>query len=249
MHASSIAGSGKVRRRTTYGQIREIWSPTGRTPLMTHITVTVAIPAEVNPGPELYEAVSAALDPFDENLEVETYVDLTAQQIANDTEFQKFWLKLTEEKPAAVSFAHAVEGWWGGQLGEDGNLWSTCNPEGRWDWWVIGGRWAGQWVLKPGATRALAPQRSAFGFTEESKDPRRPQSRDRADQHRPELRLHRPGWAVASAGPHGMVRHRRRPVERPGLGADLHRVDAVAARRYLAGEGGRPPVGLPVARG
>ncbi|MDA0251784.1 MAG: hypothetical protein O2892_10750 [Actinomycetota bacterium] len=148
---------------------------------MTHITVTVAIPAEVNPGPELYEAVSAALDPFDENLEVETYVDLTAQQIANDTEFQKFWLKLTEEKPAAVSFAHAVEGWWGGQLGEDGNLWSTCNPEGRWDWWVIGGRWAGQWVLKPGATRALAPQRSAFGFTEESKDPRRTDAARKAE--------------------------------------------------------------------
>ncbi|WP_144628926.1 hypothetical protein [Arthrobacter woluwensis] len=23
----------------------------------------------------------------------------------------------------------------------DGNLWSTYNPESKWDWWVIGGRW------------------------------------------------------------------------------------------------------------
>jgi hypothetical protein len=139
---------------------------------MTHITVTVAVRGDVHPGPQLYEAVCAALDPFDENREVDAHLEITAAEIAQHAEFQKFWAKLQAENPQQ-SFAQAVQGWWGGQLDSQGNLWSTWNPDGRWDWWVIGGRWAGDWVLKPGATRALEPQRSAFGFTEESRDPRR----------------------------------------------------------------------------
>lgn len=29
------------------------------------------------------------------------------------------------------------------------------NPNAKWDWWVIGGRWGGAWPLKPGAKGAL----------------------------------------------------------------------------------------------
>lgn len=139
---------------------------------MTHITVTVAIPADVKPGPDLYAAVCAAMEPFDENLDVGPYLNYTAAQVAGDADFQTFWAKVHEENPSE-SFTQAVQGWFGGQLDPTGNVWSTYNQNGHWDWWVIGGRWAGQWVLTPGATRALEPEGSAFGFTEESHDPRR----------------------------------------------------------------------------
>lgn len=140
---------------------------------MTHFTVTVAIPADT-PAPHLYGALSAALEPFSENLDVEPYVKLTAAQIAADSEFQAFWAKLNDDNPdALLSFAEAASDWFGGELREDGNLWSTWNRDGHWDWWVIGGRWAGEWLLTPGAQRALEPERSSFGFTDESADPRR----------------------------------------------------------------------------
>lgn len=29
---------------------------------------------------------------------------------------------------------------------------SVCNPDGHWDWWVVGGRWAGFFPIKPGAS-------------------------------------------------------------------------------------------------
>ena len=140
---------------------------------MTHFTVTVAIPADT-PAHHLYGALSAALEPFSENLDVEPYVKLTAAQIAADSEFQAFWAKLKDDNPRTLlSFAEATSDWFGGELREDGNLWSTWNRDGHWDWWVIGGRWAGEWLLTPGAQRALEPERSSFGFTEESADPRR----------------------------------------------------------------------------
>jgi len=140
---------------------------------MSHFTITVAIPGDIAPGAELYAAVSEALDPFSEHLEVEPYVTVTAAQIGEDVEFQQFLSKIEAEHPGEVSLAQAARDWFGGVMGEDGNLFSTYNPDSQWDWWVIGGRWAGEWVLKAGASRALEPERSSFGFTDESRDPRR----------------------------------------------------------------------------
>ena len=34
---------------------------------------------------------------------------------------------------------------------------STYNPDSKWDWWVIGGRWAGMLPLKPGVHRNADP--------------------------------------------------------------------------------------------
>jgi hypothetical protein len=51
---------------------------------------------------------------------------------------------------------------------DDGDTFSY-NPDGHWDWWVVGGRWGGHWVLKDSALvedflRETEP--SAFGMTE-----------------------------------------------------------------------------------
>jgi hypothetical protein len=139
---------------------------------MSHFTITVAIPGDIAPGADLYSAVSEALDPFSEHLAVAPYVTVTAAEIAEDADFQAFFAKEQAEHPGEVSLAEAARNWFGGCM-VDGDLYSTYNPESQWDWWVIGGRWAGEWVLKPGADRALESEASAFGFTDESQDPRR----------------------------------------------------------------------------
>lgn len=33
--------------------------------------------------------------------------------------------------------------------------WNNSNPRGKWDWWILGGRWAGWLRLKPGASGEL----------------------------------------------------------------------------------------------
>ena len=37
------------------------------------------------------------------------------------------------------------------------------NPEGRWDWWVIGGRWDG-WILGPEHQKACHDNQHGFNF-------------------------------------------------------------------------------------
>jgi hypothetical protein len=34
---------------------------------------------------------------------------------------------------------------------KDGNAVSSCNPEAHWDWYALGGRWSGKFILKKGA--------------------------------------------------------------------------------------------------
>ena len=37
----------------------------------------------------------------------------------------------------------------------------------EWDWWVVGGRWGGEWRLKPGCVSGLPSEPSSFGFPDE----------------------------------------------------------------------------------
>ncbi|KJR10524.1 hypothetical protein UG54_00570 [Gordonia sihwensis] len=48
-------------------------------------------------------------------------------------------------------FAHEAQWYDPEDIDADGNIYSTSNPDGKWDWWMIGGRWAGAWTLVPGA--------------------------------------------------------------------------------------------------
>jgi hypothetical protein len=49
-------------------------------------------------------------------------------------------------------------------IAEDGGK-STYNPESKWDWWVIGGRWRGAYLFKSDAnpTRLIVGESGAFG--------------------------------------------------------------------------------------
>ena len=111
------------------------------------------------------------LERFDEGLEVEPYIRNTKQDCI---EAQRNWnLKkkanaLKEENKNALPdlerqtstavvttesdeelYKQYVEEWGEGRtFDEAGNELSTYNPDSKWDWWTLGGRWSGLLKLK-----------------------------------------------------------------------------------------------------
>jgi hypothetical protein len=123
---------------------------------MTHYTVMV-----------IGHDVERILAPYDENLEIEPYIDRTKDEIhktfikqygkyraGNKPEseldtFEKLTLSLETEN------AKWVKQWCGQDLDKDGNTLSTYNPDSKWDWYEIGGRWTGTFILKTGEVGEL----------------------------------------------------------------------------------------------
>ena len=94
------------------------------------------------------QCVEDLLGPYDENLETDEYVDVPADKVQEFLRGQ--WAK---SLPADASDEDVLR-----RFGDiytfdaDGNITSTYNPESRWDWWVVGGRWSGGLVRKDGST-------------------------------------------------------------------------------------------------
>lgn len=106
------------------------------------------------------------LDAYDEGLEVEEYVVYTKDEAidivkhnhaknyesaieylrkSDITESNKEYYQSIIDKGLFISYEDA---WkkvldWGYKLDENENLLSTYNPDSKWDWYVIGGRWNG----------------------------------------------------------------------------------------------------------
>lgn len=53
-------------------------------------------------------------------------------------------------------------------IGINGEVYSTSNPKGYWDWYQIGGRWAGGITVKPGTT--FETPNFSWGWSEEEKE-------------------------------------------------------------------------------
>ena len=131
---------------------------------MSHFTVLV--PARS------YEHLERILEPYNEQLEddspyIEYETDISPEEVSGVIEDawkeihdrKAFsWLKgnertdriakridiLKSENLSAI--AHEL-GW---RLGLDGSFGYYCNPNARWDWWIVGGRWSGLLKLKDG---------------------------------------------------------------------------------------------------
>ncbi len=99
--------------------------------------------------------VDDLLAPFDENLEVESYVRTTREELLEEAKEMRETLskKTAEEKANFLSWQKAIcnaitdeqlldayceES---DKFDEQGNLLSTYNPNTQWDWYVVGGRW------------------------------------------------------------------------------------------------------------
>ena len=78
-----------------------------------------------------------------------------------ENEFSKK-LKWTDEQ----IYANAIKSY--EDVGKDGEVYSTYNPLSKWDWYEIGGRWAGEFKLNPGGERIQEPNFS-YGYTEDEK--------------------------------------------------------------------------------
>ncbi len=125
----------------------------------------------VRPGERLAMHLDEALAKFDEGREVEPYIERTkAQQIADErerharaaenlrklkagekpydepiTDAHRNWIET--EAPALslldddALWRHIVEQHDWEERDSNGDIWTTYNPDSRWDWWTIGGRW------------------------------------------------------------------------------------------------------------
>ena len=106
------------------------------------------------------------LDAYDENLEVEEYIvhtkdeaiDIVKRNHAQAyesaleylrkpdvTESSKKYYESIVDKGLFISYEDAwkeIEDW-GYEIDENENLMSTYNPESKWDWYSVGGRWDG----------------------------------------------------------------------------------------------------------
>lgn len=125
---------------------------------MSHFTVLV-----------IGENAEDQLAPFDENLEVDEYItdEVTEREISrfmdfhreNALELKKHRPDMTPADVDVLGFEKMYEifgdDWNGNRWRKDENgkwqEYSTYNPDSKWDWYVLGGRWTGFFKLKDGA--------------------------------------------------------------------------------------------------
>lgn len=145
---------------------------------MSHYTVGIVIDKSCGIE-ELDYYVGSLLGPFDENIEVDQYIDeyrfnyiMTVykrkeqnreilNEMINDPETfckQRHMSieQLEDNKKRLIDrinktiMVEVNENLEHEDLDMDGNILSTYNPDSKWDWYIIGGRWAGSLVLKTG---------------------------------------------------------------------------------------------------
>ena len=108
-----------------------------------------------------------ALEPFDESIEVEPYISKTREKCIQelveykrryDNHDEKFNRQWFEENFNDVNFYDGKSIYEAYKkyndyydYDEEGNVLSTYNPNSKWDWYQLGGRWKGTLRLKEGA--------------------------------------------------------------------------------------------------
>ncbi|MEX3422110.1 hypothetical protein H0911_24845 [Bacillus sp. HSTU-bmb18] len=109
---------------------------------MSHFAVMVQIPKEKAGDRKYLESVMA---PFDEKKEVTPYIYKTKQELIE--EYNK------SSEANETSYEAWLQYWYiddGEQIDEEGNHLSTYNPNSKWDWYVVGGRWSNLLIDKDG---------------------------------------------------------------------------------------------------
>lgn len=124
---------------------------------MSHFTVMV-----IGDDPE------EQLAPFDENTPVDEYC---TGEVPEEDKRQMMDFYKKERHSRFRSFEGCYkrygEDWNGNRWRKGGDgIWrefSTYNPDSKWDWYVLGGRWSGVYIrLKEGATSGVKGEPGAF---------------------------------------------------------------------------------------
>jgi hypothetical protein len=120
---------------------------------MTHFTVLVRFEGDIN---DTEKALEEILAPYDENKNVPKYKRYLRK---DEIERAQEHFKITPMSPSGVAIgdnkltAAQIKEYFG-EGGEDKKgyfYWSTYNPQSKWDWYQVGGRWEGGLTLKAGA--------------------------------------------------------------------------------------------------
>jgi hypothetical protein len=98
------------------------------------------------------------LAPYDENTDVEPYLDSLDGDWKTELENAKeYFVKKTNEDITGWSEQDILDAWtqpghWVPSKDGDGyEHWSTYNPKSKWDWYITGGRWDGWIKTRAGA--------------------------------------------------------------------------------------------------
>lgn len=129
---------------------------------MTHYTVAVLIPPESLAEAERY--IDEQMAPYDENIEVESHVCYSREQAASELagdirelerilaardsetyDLDRCRVLLDELKATTPEGRYADYIRFHKDFNERGEPVSTHNPDAKWDWYTIGGRWNG-WI-------------------------------------------------------------------------------------------------------
>lgn len=139
-----------------------------------HYTHIVALPGHVA-SDKLSDALEEAMSKFDENLEVPLHRDTSAYAEPFADELAKAKISNRDNWTAGLTDAEIVEQWNGASNHDiDGWPMTASNPNGHWDWWVIGGRWGGAWHLRDNAENGpLSTGNHAFGREQRADAPDR----------------------------------------------------------------------------
>lgn len=145
---------------------------------MSHFTVAVITKDED------YEK---ALAPFDENIEVERYIRTSRDELikeckqkkekfenSTDDDYKKWYLNsdwskidFTNDDTIIKSYLELMGD---EDYDEQGNKWSTYNPNSKWDRWQVGGRWRGSLKLKKPVENNVKSEPSLIHLRENPKE-------------------------------------------------------------------------------
>lgn len=88
------------------------------------------------------QSVDCLLEPFDENIEVEPYVRRTKEEVLKEIEKYCDENEVLRKEYLTLSDKEKMRDWARyNDFDEDGNPLSTYNPNSKWDWYSVGGRW------------------------------------------------------------------------------------------------------------
>lgn len=108
---------------------------------MSHFACLAIVPKqEVN---DIHSYIEKALAPFDENKEV-PHVVKNAEELMADFDMHNS-AHPDDPYESIITFA---EEWFGYSINKKGEAVSDRNPDSKWDWWSVGGRWSGILKLK-----------------------------------------------------------------------------------------------------
>lgn len=101
--------------------------------------------------------IETLLAPYDENIQVEPYVQFTRQQAID---YARQHYKSMADASDEACYAYIAEDY---KTDAEGNLLSTYNPRSKWDWWSEGGRWDG--MLRTAAGELNSARIADIDFT------------------------------------------------------------------------------------